>query len=148
VLRHSRQDSRMGTRSSEVSFLPVLARFSFAIVNLATRKRFGALQTSLAPSGDAAASAKNPARQSGVRGETYAGCYPRRLGSILIARNSASPGIPREIDRVGTDDFRRAGVPRAASPSSLTFDRPFRETGRPPLPLRWIITARSSAQQP
>ncbi len=81
----------------------MLARFMFAIVNFAARKGLGAPQSSLSPSGVAGISAKNRARHTGVRGETYAYWYLRRHGYILDARNFTSPGINGEIDLVGYD---------------------------------------------
>src|SRR5271156_3574388 len=75
----------------------------FAIVDFAARKGLGAPQTSLSPSGDAGVSAKNRARQTGVRGETYAYWYLRRHGYTLVARNFTTPGLKGEIDMVGYD---------------------------------------------
>jgi putative endonuclease len=73
----------------------VLARFMFAVVDFAARKGLA----------DASAedSAKERARQTGVRGETYAYWYLRRHGYIVVARNYAAPGIKGEIDMVGYD---------------------------------------------
>lgn len=74
-----------------------------AIVNFAARKGLGAAQSSLSPSGVAGISAKNRARHTGVRGETFAYWYLRRHGYILGARNFTSPGINGEIDLVDYD---------------------------------------------
>src|SRR5271170_5227167 len=93
----------MGTRSRKVGFPPVIARFMFAIVSFAARKGFGGTPSVNSQSGGAADSAKNRARQTGVRGETYAYWYPRRHGYVLVARNFTSPGIKGEIDMVGYD---------------------------------------------
>jgi putative endonuclease len=46
---------------------------------------------------------KQRARQTGVRGETYAYWYLRRRGYILVSRNFTSPGIQGEIAMVGYD---------------------------------------------
>jgi putative endonuclease len=81
----------------------VIARFMFAIVSFAARKGFGGTPSVNSQSGGAANSAKNRARQTGVRGETYAYWYPRRHGYVLVARNFTSPGIKGEIDMVGYD---------------------------------------------
>jgi putative endonuclease len=86
----------------------VLARFMFAIINFAARKGLGATpsvraSSAQAPSNAAGDPAKHRARQTGVRGETYAYWYLRRHGYILIARNFTSPGIKGEIDMVGYD---------------------------------------------
>jgi putative endonuclease len=81
----------------------------FAIVNFAARKGLGA-SPSAQSSSDDADSAKNRARQTGVRGETYAYWYLRRHGHILVARNFTSPGIKGETDRVGYDGATLAFV--------------------------------------
>jgi putative endonuclease len=73
----------------------MLARLMFAAVDFAARKGLA----------DAYAedSAKAQARQTGIRGETYAYWYLRRHGYILVARNYTAPGIKGEIDMVGYD---------------------------------------------
>ncbi len=81
----------------------MLARFIFAIINFAARKGLGATPTSQSASTNASNSAKNRARQTGIRGETYAYWYLRRHGYVLVARNFTSPGIKGEIDMVGYD---------------------------------------------
>jgi putative endonuclease len=73
--------------------VPVFARIVFGLVNFAARR---GLREESAP-------AKTQARQTGVRGETYAYWYLRRHGYILIARNFTVPGIKGEIDLVGYD---------------------------------------------
>src|SRR5580692_2759702 len=98
----------MGARGREVGFPPVLARFMFAIVNFAARKGLGAMPSANSSSEQSVSGAthldvKNRARQTGVRGETYAYWYLRRHGYILVARNFTSPGIKGEIDMVGYD---------------------------------------------
>ena len=73
----------------------MIARLMFAIVNFAARK-------GLADSnGDD--SAKQKARRTGIRGETYAYWYLRRHGYVLVARNYRAPGIKGEIDMIGYD---------------------------------------------
>lgn len=100
----------MGTRGREIGFTPVLARFMLAIVSFTVRKGRGAMPSANAPSGAPGLSAKNLARQTGVRGETYAYWYLRRHGYILVARNFTSPGIKGEIDMVGYDGATLAFV--------------------------------------
>jgi len=73
----------------------MLARLMFAVVDFAARK-------GLAPAGTDQA-AKERARRTGIRGETYAYWYLRRHGYVLVARNYRSPGIKGEIDMVGYD---------------------------------------------
>jgi putative endonuclease len=82
----------------------------FAIVSFAARKGLGAIPSALSPSDAAGITAKNRARQIGVRGETYAYWYLRRRGYVLIARNFTSPGIKGEIDMVGYDGATLAFV--------------------------------------
>jgi putative endonuclease len=75
----------------------LLSRFVFGLVNFAARKGLVELE---APS---EAAGKLRARQTGVRGETYAYWYLRRHGYILVARNYTAAGIKGEIDLVGYD---------------------------------------------
>ena len=57
-----------------------------------------------APPGESTAHAKkHEALQIGVRGETYAYWYLRRLGYIFIARNYMPARVKGEIDLVGYD---------------------------------------------
>jgi putative endonuclease len=74
----------------------MIARLMFTYVDFAARK-------GLADPPSPEASAKDQARRTGVRGETYAYWYLRRHGYTLIARNYTSPGIKGEIDMVGYD---------------------------------------------
>jgi putative endonuclease len=73
----------------------MLARVMFAVVDFAARKGL------VDASGEE--SAKQRARRTGVRGETYAYWYLRRHGYILVARNYTAPGLKGEIDMVGYD---------------------------------------------
>jgi len=73
----------------------MIARLVFAIVNFAARK--GLTEPN---EGD---SAKQQARRTGIRGETYAYWYLRRHGYVLVARNYRSPGVKGEIDMIGYD---------------------------------------------
>ncbi len=75
----------------------------FAIIDFAARKGLGATPPTDSASTVAGDSAKHRARQTGIRGETYAYWYLRRHGYILVARNCTSPGIKGEIDMVGYD---------------------------------------------
>jgi putative endonuclease len=47
--------------------------------------------------------AKDAARRTGVRGETYAYWYLRRHGYTIISRNFMAPGVKGELDLVGYD---------------------------------------------
>lgn len=77
----------------------MLARLMFAIVDFAARN--GLVEA--APEDSPQASSRQRARQTGVRGETYAYWYLRRHGYVLVARNYTLPGIKGEIDMVGYD---------------------------------------------
>lgn len=96
----------------------MLARVIFTIVDFRARK-------GLASAPGETITHKERARQTGVRGETYAYWYLRRQGYLLIARNYAFPGIQGEIDMAGYDrgvlafvevKTRSASVPGQPSP--------------------------------
>lgn len=73
----------------------MIARLMFSVVNFAARKGLADVRPESA--------AKDRARQTGVRGETYAYWYLRRHGYIPIARNFTLPGMKGEIDIIGYD---------------------------------------------
>jgi putative endonuclease len=75
----------------------------FAVIDFAARKGLGATPSAHTPTGVAGDPAKHRARQTGIRGKTYAYWYLRRHGYVLVARNFTSPGIKGEIDMVGYD---------------------------------------------
>ncbi len=77
----------------------MLARLMFAIVDFGARKGLAEPVGEDRP-GD---SAKQRARRTGVRGETYAYWYLRRQGYTVVARNYTVPGIKGEIDMAGYD---------------------------------------------
>lgn len=68
-------------------------------------------------------SAKQRARKTGVRGETYAYWYLRHQGYVVIARNFTAPGIKGELDIVGFDGsvlaFVEVKTRAAAEPGQL-----------------------------
>jgi putative endonuclease len=70
----------------------------FGLVSFAARKGL-AESSAAAPADDA----KQRARRTGIRGETYAYWYLRRHGYVFIARNFTAPGIKGEIDLIGYD---------------------------------------------
>ena len=84
--------------------MPLFARMMFGLVNFAARRGLAA-----EPSGSSA-DAKQRARRTGVRGETYAYWYLRRHGYILVARNYTAAGSKGEIDLVGYDGLVLAFV--------------------------------------
>ena len=71
----------------------MLSRLIFALVRFAARKGLA----------EEAADAKQRARRTGIRGETYAYWYLRRHGYIFVARNFTAPGMKGEIDLIGYD---------------------------------------------
>ena len=78
----------------------------FGLVNFAARKGVAPDLPAALPAEPAARTsprAKQLARQTGIRGETYAYWYLRRHGYIMIARNFTVPGVKGEIDLVGYD---------------------------------------------
>ena len=78
--------------------VPIFARAMFGLVDWAARK--GLSDSAAPPSREAA---KQRARRTGVRGETYAYWYLRRHGYVMIARNFTHRGMKGEIDLVGYD---------------------------------------------
>ena len=73
----------------------MVARVMFALIRFASRKGLSSEEES--------SDVKENARQTGVRGETYAYWYLRRHGYVFVARNYMAPGIKGEIDLVGYD---------------------------------------------
>src|SRR6202167_4992038 len=80
----------------------MLARLMFATVAFNARK---GLTETAAESSDSnrADSAKERARRTGVRGETYAYWYLRRHGYVMVAKNYTLAGMKGEIDMIGDD---------------------------------------------
>ena len=97
--------------------MPLFARVIFGLVNWAARNGL---------SEEAATKqSKQRARQTGVRGETFAYWYLRRQGYVLVARNFTVPGIKGEIDLVGYDGPVLAFVEvKTRSGSSEEFGKP------------------------
>jgi putative endonuclease len=97
--------------------MPLFARVIFGLVNWAARNGL---------SEEAATKqSKQRARQTGVRGETFAYWYLRRHGYVLVARNFTVPGIKGEIDLVGYDGPVLAFVEvKTRSGSSEEFGKP------------------------
>jgi putative endonuclease len=73
----------------------------FGLVDFAARKGL-APAAPASPSGPAR-TAKQRARLTGLRGETYAYWYLRRNGYMMVARNYMVPGMKGEIDMAGYD---------------------------------------------
>ncbi|MGH9712597.1 MAG: YraN family protein [Candidatus Acidiferrales bacterium] len=73
----------------------MLANLMFSILNYAAKKGVQEARQ--------ASSSKHVARQTGVKGETYAYWYLRRQGYTPVARNYMVAGIKGEIDIVAYD---------------------------------------------
>jgi putative endonuclease len=89
----------------------------FSLVSFAARKGLAG-----APQEE---SRKQQARETGIRGETYAYWYLRRHGYVLVARNYTAPGIKGEVDLVGYDGPVLAFVEvKARAPADKVSGRP------------------------
>ena len=77
--------------------MPLFSNLMFQAVRWASRR---GLREEQDFSSDAK---KQAARQTGVRGETYAYWYLRRNGYVFVAKNYMPRGIKGEIDLVGYD---------------------------------------------
>lgn len=75
--------------------MPLFSRAVFAVVRFAARR--GLAESSPEEN------AKQRARRTGIRGETYAYWFLRRQGYVFIARNYRTPEVKGEIDLVGYD---------------------------------------------
>jgi putative endonuclease len=106
----------------------MIARLMFAIVDFAARK-------GLAEPGQTE-SAKEQARRTGIRGETYAYWYLRRHGYVLVARNYRSPGMKGEIDMVGYDGQVLAFV-EVKTRSAAEQKDPSKPLARPEEAVNW-----------
>jgi putative endonuclease len=77
--------------------MPLFSRLIFQAVHWAARK---GLRERDEPLPEAK---KLEARQTGIRGETYAYWYLRRLGYVFVARNFTPRASKGEIDMIGYD---------------------------------------------
>ncbi len=75
--------------------MPLFSRLMFGLVHFAARKGLADAPIDIP--------GKLAARETGIRGETYAYWYLRRYGYVFVARNYTTPGIKGEIDLVGYD---------------------------------------------
>jgi Holliday junction resolvase-like predicted endonuclease len=76
--------------------LGMIARIGFAVVRFKARHGLGETES-------ANNEKKQTALQVGVRGETYAYWYLRRLGYVFIARNFTPSRAKGELDLIGYD---------------------------------------------
>lgn len=82
--------------------MPIVSRLIFHAVHWSARK--GLSETDTAPGGNTTLEEKKlEARQTGIRGETYAYWYLRRHGYVFIARNFTPRAAKGEIDMIGYD---------------------------------------------
>jgi putative endonuclease len=83
----------------------LFTRMIFALVRFAARNGLAVAEPAEPPAASASLpkDAKQRARRTGIRGETYAYWYLRRHGYVFLARNYTLPGIKGEIDLVGYD---------------------------------------------
>ncbi|HEX9760771.1 MAG TPA: YraN family protein [Candidatus Acidoferrales bacterium] len=109
------------------------SRMMFTMVRWAARR--GLADTPQGESG----SAKQQARRTGVRGETFAYWYLRRQGYVFVARNYTARGMKGEIDLVGYDGpvlafvevkTRTAGEETAARPEDAVTPEKRRHLAR------------------
>lgn len=107
----------------------MLARLMFAVVDFAARKGLSDPAGTDRP-------AKERARRTGIRGETYAYWYLRRHGYVLVARNYRSPGIKGEIDMVGYDGEVLAFV-EVKTRAATTEKDPAKVPARPEDAVNW-----------
>src|SRR5712692_7911858 len=77
--------------------MPLLSKCIFAGVRWAARRGLRE------EDGDSASEKKQESRRTGVRGETYAYWYLRKLGYVFVARNYTPRGAKGEIDMIGYD---------------------------------------------
>ena len=77
--------------------MPIFSRVIFGAVRWASRR--GLREDAAVPP----ERSKDVARRTGVRGETYAYWYLRRLGYVFVARNYMPRSAKGEIDLVGFD---------------------------------------------
>lgn len=88
--------------------MAIFSRLIFSAVHWAARK--GLREEEPESTDESNHEAKQAARKTGVRGETYAYWYLRRHGYIFIARNFTPRASKGELDMVGYDGLTLAFV--------------------------------------
>lgn len=82
--------------------MALFARAVFAIMNFASRRGLAESGVRNRPAQNATA-ARISARQTGIRGETYAYWYLRKHGYVMVAKNYQNQSAKGELDMVGYD---------------------------------------------
>lgn len=85
--------------------MAIISRLIFGAVRWAARKGLREERDDVSP-----ADTKQAARQTGIRGETFAYWYLRRHGYVFIARNFTPRSTKGELDLVGYDSATLAFV--------------------------------------
>lgn len=81
--------------------MAIFSQLIYGLVSLASRN--GLAESAPVVRDADAKHSKQRARQTGIRGETYAYWYLRHKGYVFVARNYTAPGIKGEIDLIGYD---------------------------------------------
>jgi putative endonuclease len=90
--------------------MPLFSRLMFQAILWASRRGLRDEPPVKRPAASLPHPKREQARQTGVRGETYAYWYLRRHGYVLVARNYMPPGAKGEIDLIGYDGATLAFV--------------------------------------
>lgn len=87
--------------------MAIFSRMIYGLVSFASRG--GVAQSAMVDAPVVKRQARQ-ARETGIRGETFAYWYLRSHGYVIVARNYTAPGIKGEIDLVGYDGAALAFV--------------------------------------
>jgi putative endonuclease len=82
--------------------MAIFSKLAFSVVKWRARRGLSEETSALAERG-VSFEGKMAARRTGVRGETYAYWYLRRLGYVFVARNYMPARAKGEIDMIGYD---------------------------------------------
>ena len=81
----------------------LFAHAVFTILNFASRRGLAETGVPRGSSAQNAKATKTRARQTGIRGETYAYWYLRKRGYVMVAKNYQNQSAKGELDIVGYD---------------------------------------------
>jgi putative endonuclease len=90
--------------------MPVFSHVMFGMVRWRARRGLRDEAPAYAGEDATALQTKEMSRRTGIRGETYAYWYLRRLGYVFVARNYMPRRIKGEIDMIGYDGATLAFV--------------------------------------